>query len=339
MVDVPRPEGSIRIPNNEIWIVRPDGTDERKIATGLEASWSHDGRYVHVVSIDDHSGASCVRKLSNVPVDGGPAVPISTPSLVNGDTSFAWSPDDTQIAYQHQDGGVPCESQGGYFWGPLGLRVMNADGTNMRILRAPTPSFALKSWAADGTALITTGDVRPEDGTDHPGPIQRINIADGTVTSTAIPSHVFGDITVSPDGSRIAYLIYGVTSEYSQVAVAELGGATEQLVGDHTYSAWAYAGYLAWSREGALALVRVTKTGSHYDERLFVARPPATTITQVFDLGGLSPSWSADGTRLACLVSFEAPSGTPKIAVVNAVDGGVTYVPGVSSASFVSWQP
>ena len=120
MVDVPRAEGSIRIPNNEIWIVRPDGTGRRKIAMGLEASWSHDGRYVHVVSIDDHSGASCVRKLSDVPVDGGPAVPISTPSLVNGDTSFAWSPDDTQIVYQHQDGGVPCESQGGYFWGPPG---------------------------------------------------------------------------------------------------------------------------------------------------------------------------------------------------------------------------
>ena len=129
------------------------------------------------------------------------------------------------------------------------------------------------------------------------------------------------------------------TSECSQVAVAELGGATEQLVGDHTYSAWAYAGYLAWSPEGALALVRVTKIGSHYDERLFIARPPATAITEVFDLGGLSPSWSADGTRLACLVSFEAPTGTPKIAVVNAVDGSATYVPGVSSASYVSWQP
>jgi serine/threonine protein kinase/Tol biopolymer transport system component len=65
-----------------VWLVDPDGSNLRNIANpGLGPAWSPDGRWVYYSTRGDAAATDVV--LKKVPVDGGPAVTVTTERLRN----------------------------------------------------------------------------------------------------------------------------------------------------------------------------------------------------------------------------------------------------------------
>ncbi|MGH7511959.1 MAG: TolB family protein [Gemmatimonadales bacterium] len=64
---------------------------------------------------------------------------------------------------------------------------------------------------------------------------------------------------------------------------------------------------------------------------------PSSNIVQLTMTGGLAPSWSPDGTRIAVGTKASGDVGAPAAFVMNAADGGnvVPLVPGADPA----WSP
>ena len=121
-----------------------------------------------------------------------PAIGRSIRSWLSNPT---YSPDGTQIAYfDHQ------------LDGPSQLRVMNADGTGVRVLLDGTGyhSYTL-AWSPDGERLAWADeDLIPEHQTDRSPGIFVVG-ADGSGLTLAIPGGA--DPYWSPDGTRLAYRI------------------------------------------------------------------------------------------------------------------------------------
>jgi dipeptidyl aminopeptidase/acylaminoacyl peptidase len=298
----------------EIWVIGADGSGRRKIANGVQASWSADGQTIHVV--DWHG--SCVPSITDYPVGGGPGRPVAA-SLQAGDSGFSWSPDDTQIVFFRQIEAAVCE--GFQFGGNprAELRSMSAQGEYPRQLVASVPSPGLIWWAPDGMSFVY--DDRPVDET---GPLKLVTYRDGAVESTSPSSQSRSALQISPDFSKIAYIGGAADPKLHLKADSLFGRAEVELgsVGDMVMS-------LLWSPDSSSIALLV-------DDRVAVVRPPtAGASTAYTGYGYLFEvlAWSADSTRLATTDA----DGT--IVVVGADGAGARTLPGTAGVDFVSWQP
>ena len=168
-------------PSNDIMVVNSDGSGVRKVTTGLYAfdpSWSSDGSKIHFFTNGQPP------RIRVVSTDG------TNLQDIGGGIQAQWSPDGTQVVFvSAHEGGA-------------NISVMNADGTNVRVLTSGSYAF-LPSWSPDGSK-IAFQSVRDDDIS-----IDVIN-ADGSHRVT-VADHVLFEMTTpippswSPDGSRIAF--------------------------------------------------------------------------------------------------------------------------------------
>ena len=149
-----------------VCVVRPDGTHRRLLATGTAApAWSPDGTRIAVTS-------RCVgiKLLRPAGQDVTPGRASCRTIGVSG--TPVWSPDGTQIAVVGHPQGTAS-----------GVYVMNADGTDLRLLTratssrgasaAPTPPGSLA--ANLGESVLPAGDeVRAAHPRRHPGTLAPI---------------------------------------------------------------------------------------------------------------------------------------------------------------------
>jgi Tol biopolymer transport system component len=322
--------------NGEFWVIAADGTGQRKIADGVEASWSRDGKTIHVVSVDD----KCVPTLSDVPVDGGPARPIDA-SLQPGDSHFSWSPDDSQVVFYHwskwtgfcgwtgwaftcDDAASPCPNRIAQ-----DLETIAAGGGSPRLLVAKLSGPDATWWAPDGKSVIVNDNLAGQD-----GPLERVSLATGAVTPLLSSTTLRSDLTISPDGSRIAYAS-GSGDPGTRLHVANIDGGADLDLG----AAGGQVVGLAWSPDGSrlAALVEpLDAKGVPAAQNLVVFRPPNAAATKVyspFDDTFMVLAWSADGTRIATEKRFGG------IVVVGADGSDATELPNTDQAESVSWQP
>lgn len=322
--------------NGELWVIGADGTGRRKIADGIEASWSRDGTAVHVVSVDD----KCVPTLSDVPVNGGPARPI-TASLLPGDSHFTWSPDDSQVAFYHWSkwAGVcgwtgwafTCDDQATACPNRMeqDLMTMPAAGPtpHLRIARLSGPDP--KWWAPDSKSVVVEDDLAGQN-----GPMERVTLATGVITPLLSSTASWSDLTVSPDGSRIAYAT-GSGSPASHLHTAKIDGSADLDLGP----AGGQVDGLAWSPDSSrlAALIEpLDANGAPTTQNLVVIRPPDQTAPKVyspFDDTFIVLAWSADGTRIATEKRFGG------IVVVGSDGSGARELSNTDQAESVSWQP
>lgn len=317
--------------NGEIWVIGADGTGARKIANGVEASWSHDGKTIHVVSADEN----CLPSITDYPVDGGSGRPVGA-SLKPGDNSFSWSPDDSQVVYYRWVNwlGALCPWGDGAIIGAdddtyaQAVRTMSASGANERQLVAKMPGRAyLFSWAPDGSSVII-------DATDleRTSSLQRVDMATGTMTQLGTSTKLRDSLTVSPDTTKIAYAVGIGDPAIFHLHTANIDGTADRDLGVIGRN---YVGDIEWSPAGNLVGVNV------YDNDLagvVIIVPPAggavTTVYSDADVSGGFLAWSADGSRLV------AVSDTDSMLVVVGADGsGARVLPGTDGAYGASWQP
>jgi hypothetical protein len=189
---------------NRLYVLNADGT-ETTLTTGCDwcfagASFSPDGAqvvYADDVPDDNPPGSvdNAQRSIYMVDTQGGtPRVlltggrrsfPRTGRSHISWLSTPTYSPDGTQIAYFDLQ-----------FVGPSQLRVMNADGTGVRVLlRRRGYMIYNLAWSPDGERLAW----EESEGIFVVG-------ADGSGLTLAIPDGT--DPSWSPDGTRIAHRIY-----------------------------------------------------------------------------------------------------------------------------------
>jgi len=244
-------------------------------------------------------------QLVGVDVGSG-AVQQLTPKTPH-DANPAWSPDGRHIAFTSHDGRGP-------------VQMVDADGTNRRVL---TPGFGAGTpavWSPDGTR-IAFGGYR------YPPVADRglwIVSADGTgltrlVSSDPIP----GRLAWSPDGSMIAFSRGDAgVAEVVDVATGAITGVGNPMIDQMTDAA-----PLAWqpgrtallySRDGRgdrHDLVLAERTGGRWAER-----PIITDLAP----GKAAPAW-LDRDRFV-FVSWDLPPGGRP--VVARADGTIERVLG-----------
>ena len=181
----------------EIWVVRDDGSDNRRLGPGGEATWSPDGERlaitlevdgnldIHIMSAEDGSGRT---RLTTHPA---------------ADHGASWSPDGSMIAFNSERSGsdqiwrrnVEESDWGAYLvqltqdtyhgrvnnflsWSPDGrwiafeadrdrddpeIYLANAvDGTNQQRLTFTRALDEVPSWSPDGTRILFSSDMHGE---------------------------------------------------------------------------------------------------------------------------------------------------------------------------------
>jgi Tol biopolymer transport system component len=122
-----------------VYSVHGDGTGERRLAQGQNASWSPDGR--QLAFVDD-----C--RLYTIHSDGTHRRQLSRKGEFVADA--AWSPRDTTIAYtagsERTCSGAPTTD--------LRLETTSADGTRPHTLMQPSPIASGPVWTPDGKRIL-----------------------------------------------------------------------------------------------------------------------------------------------------------------------------------------
>jgi Tol biopolymer transport system component len=206
-------------PSIDIYVVREDGSGLRKITPqpidDTEAGWkwigwTPDGRHIAVVH-----GAGDVNQLDLFDPTGSGAGQAVTAAAGMDFVQFR-PPDGREILYR------------ALVDGKWGLFAMDADGTNVRTVVAPTVpaemdlSFGAAAYSADGSRIFYQhGDA---------GGCCRLWVvnADGTNAHAVDPRGVdewSGEPAVSPDGRRIAYWHNINDQQTQQVSVSRTDGS------------------------------------------------------------------------------------------------------------------
>ncbi|WP_018685287.1 DUF11 domain-containing protein [Actinokineospora enzanensis] len=217
--------------NLDIYSVNPDGTERARLTTDsgydISPSVSPDGRKVAFVS-----GRGGVGQVWVMNADGSGQIQVGTDGVVDRGfvvPTISWSPD-SRIYYSNQDGVIVSVKPDGTGRTPTGVSgvdpVVSPKGTRIAYIGLPTGLGNDNLWVSD---LRGTNAVRLTDNPDF--------------TSAWHPDW-------SPDGSRIAFTLFGRTTSATSVVNADGTGLSTLTKGPLEYGP-------QWSPDGSKILVTV----------------------------------------------------------------------------------
>lgn len=228
---------------NAVYLMRPDGSDLRKVirVPGYEdhtaPRFSHDGKRLFFAVAETRQSSKLKRKFYVVDLDGKNLKPIDARMMPD------WSPDDKQIAYhvnpgdgepshvfvQNLNGEAPTEVAQGKSprWSPDGSRLAFRDDNMLRmldlltheereLLEAPAEDiYSGYTWSRDGKWIAVT--FIPEGKDDFELRIVS-TIGPEPTSRTRITGKVGGVIGWSHDGKQLVYESEG------QIFLADVDG-------------------------------------------------------------------------------------------------------------------
>lgn len=179
---------SLRDGNKEIYVMNADGSSARRLTDhpGVDSSprWSVDGR---ILFTSNRGGQADIYVMD----DAGRNVARLT---TIGATQAAWAPDGRKVVFVSRS----TEIIGGAYW--LQVYVIDADGSNLKMItRSPNSTFAPK-WSADGasiTFVIEYHGLRAN--------IFEISAEGGNLKRLTAGPKFDGRPAYSPDGTKLAF--------------------------------------------------------------------------------------------------------------------------------------
>jgi TolB protein len=277
----PLPDGS-----EHLFTVTRGQEGERRItpvgqAIYREPSISPDGQTIlvshSIPSFEGRQGFASV--IATVPIEGGAPTWLTDPVGIVQDPE--WSPDGTKIAFA---GAVPGA-------GRSGIHVMNADGSDVRLI-VGSDSFDVLSpdWSPDGSRIVFTGW---NDGVTEPDLFSIALDGSDLTNLTGTPEVDEEAPAWSPDGSLIAFISRPVGSS---------GGAIDLITADGTPAGRVpeigdavVVDELDWSPDGRfiafLSDLAVTDSDTDGDLDVWTVRPDGTQLTNLTTEGASGISW------------------------------------------------
>jgi TolB protein len=169
--------------SSDIYIMDPEGAEEKRIASGAQPAWSPDGRKIAYVSGND---------IYVIEADGAGA-PKRLTSGQRQDRHPTWSPDGSRIAFARY---VPDLEDPD---ADSGIYAMNPDGSEVTRLTKAHPYAPFDDWpdwSPDGRRIVF------QRGSD----IFVLNLGDmEDMPLTADPEGLSGEPAWAPDGTKIVF--------------------------------------------------------------------------------------------------------------------------------------
>ena len=248
----------------EIWVAYDDGSGNRRLGPGSDASWSPDGQQLaFTLEID---GNRDIHVMSSV--DGSGVTRLTTHPA--SDHGASWSPDGSMIAFNSERSGsdqvwrrnVEAGTWGAYLvqltqdtdhgrvnnflsWSPDGrwiafeadrdrddpeIYLANAvDGTNQQRLTFTRALDEVPSWSPDGTRILFSSDMHgdPQSG-DYD--IYIMNVDGSEQARLTQTPGAASYPTMSPDGQKIAYSYNEEDGDSSRIMIMNADGSGQEML-------------------------------------------------------------------------------------------------------------
>ncbi|MDE0682404.1 MAG: hypothetical protein OXI63_05760 [Candidatus Poribacteria bacterium] len=223
-----------------------------------------------------------------------------------------WSPNGTEIAFATHEG--------------IGtLHLMDADGSNLTVLKKDYTSSTRPTWSPDGKRIAYGGTLF----------IMIFDIRTGKVEAVRVPVHRLSgsrihDVAWSPDGHQLAFAAKIIDQAGNSLArdvyVMNVDGTGLRQLTQHR----AEDDAPAWSPDGQK--IAFISHRNVIEGGIFLIDADGSNIVELTNSGEDYPSWSPDGTQLAC-THFGA---NVYIGLIN-VNGGNLRL--ITEGYYPSWQP
>lgn len=316
-----------------LWIMNADGSRNRFLTKGGNPRWSPDGSRIaflnegepggtqlYVRYMDAEGATSQVTRVSE-PIgdirwspDGksiGFSMFVPKPNTWKIDMPAApkgakWTPDPKYITTLHYRQDRRGFNRPGY----THLFVVPADGGTARAITSGEWSVGATfdgqqggvawDWSADGRAVYVVGmnDTR-SDMNYRNSNIYRVDVASAAIQRITTQDGVWDDVSVSPDGRRIAYDGYpATTASYraAEIYVANVDGSGVQKITALDRD----PGGIQWARDGSGVFFNVAETGTanvYFAPASGSGATKLTTGAQMLSLTSLSRTGVGAGTR------------------------------------------
>ena len=203
------PKGATR--NRDIWMLDVGSKEVRRLTwstkTALSPRWSPDGRTLAFLS--DRDGAQQIYLLS---MEGGEGVRLTEGK--NAVQAFEWSPDGKSMAFLAPE--PPTDADEKREKEKDDARVIDRDEKHARLWVIEVGSRKVRQvtegpWRIAEAKWLPAGDRLVVRATDQPASdremdaIYAVQVSDGRFKEIVRPRGPFGQLSVSPDGSEIAY--------------------------------------------------------------------------------------------------------------------------------------
>ncbi|HEV7747513.1 MAG TPA: S9 family peptidase [Pyrinomonadaceae bacterium] len=198
--------------SRHVWILDVGTRESRRFTNSAKSEfaprWSPDGRRFAFLSDREET-----TQIYLLPPDGGDAIRLTEGK--NSVRAFEWSPDGKQIAFlasepkgeaqekkekDKDDARVVDRDDK-----PARLWLIDVESKKVRQLTAGSWQIQEAKWTPQGDRLIISTTDHPEVDQDN-NRIFSVATADGQMKEIAAPRGPFGQLSISPDGSSVAYL-------------------------------------------------------------------------------------------------------------------------------------
>lgn len=244
--------------NYGVYVVNLDGRDKQIIGQGVWSSLSPDGTQIAYAVSDDG--------LHIVDLASGEDRRI--PNTQNDDNVPRWSPDGKQIAFMRTE--------------DFNLYIMNADGSGVKQVNDGIDYEELIGWSADGASLFYGANT--QDGVL----LNQLDIASGSIKKLFTIKSSGLEVSLSPDGTRIAFMDQAGNESTYGVYTAALDGSDRKLIAQMGH--W-LAMRPVWSPDGEWLLMGILNTDNTDSESRAVAVNLQNCLAVPLPISGDVSSW------------------------------------------------